>query len=136
MGLIPDVSAILSLGLDDEDATYAQAVIRGIAADEGIVPTLFWFELRNALVMSERRKRVTADRTAAFLADLALLPFVVDTAPQEASVLDLARYHALTVYDAAYLELARRKHLPLATLDQALRRAATAAGVEVFEQPV
>lgn len=132
MALVPDISAILSQAFDDEDAAYAEAVIKAIALDEAVVPTLFWFEMRNALLVGERRKRITPKRTTSFLADLALLPFDVDALPREAAVLDLARRHTLTVYDATYLELAQRKSLPLATLDGALARAAQSAGVAVF----
>jgi predicted nucleic acid-binding protein len=134
MALIPDISAILSQALDDEDARYAEAVIQAIASDEAVVPTLFWFELRNALLIGERRSRLTPDRTTAFLADLALLPFAVDESPRETVVLDLARRHSLTVYDAAYLELAQRKNLPLATLDTALIKAAAKCGVKIFQR--
>lgn len=107
-------------------------MIEAIAADEAIVPTLFWFEIRNALLMAERRKWLTPNRTHTFLSDLALLPFLVDESPREATVLELARQYALTVYDATYLELAHRKHLPLATLDAAMIRAATPSGVTIF----
>src|ERR1700761_7649430 len=124
MALIPDTSAIIGLAFDDEDAAYAQRAIEAIAADQAIVPTLFWFEIRNVLLMGERRRRSTVNQTRAFLADLGLLPFEIDSQPREAAVLDLARTHALTVYDAAYLELAQRKNLPLATIDRALTKAA------------
>ena len=134
MALIPDTSAILSQGFNDEDATYAEVVIEAIAADEAVVPTLFWLEIRNALLMGERRKRISAERTALFLSDLAHLPFVVDDSPRESTVLDVARRYSLTVYDATYLELAQRKTLPLATLDHALIKAATDAGVALFNQ--
>jgi predicted nucleic acid-binding protein len=133
MALIPDASAIISLAFDDEDGTYARAVIEAIAADQAIVPTLFWFEVRNTLLMGERRKRNTPDQTTAFLADLALLPFEIDSQPREPAVLSLARRHELTIYDAAYLELAQRKTLPLASVDRALVRAAEAAGVSVWK---
>lgn len=133
MALIPDISAILAQAFDDEDAAYAEAVLEAIGADEAVVPTLFWFELRNALLMGERRKRLTPARTTAFLFDLALLPFSVDESPREASVLDLARQHTLTVYDAAYLELAQRKNLPLATLDDALIKAAKNSAIAIFK---
>jgi len=132
MALIPDTSAIISIAFDDEDSRYAQEVIEATAADQAIVPTLFWFEVRNTLLVGERRKRNTVDQTAAFLADLAMLPFEIDHQPREAGVLDLARRHSLTAYDAAYLELALRKNLPLATIDRALIRAADAAGVNVW----
>ncbi|MDZ4756063.1 MAG: type II toxin-antitoxin system VapC family toxin [Phycisphaerae bacterium] len=126
------MSAILSQAFDDEDASYAESVIDAIAGDEAIVPTLFWFEIRNALLVAERRNRIAPDRTIAFLSDLALLPFQVDERPPEAALLEMARKHALTVYDAAYLELAQRKSLSLATLDAGLVRAAKASGVTVF----
>lgn len=133
MAVVPDVSAILGQALDDEDATFAESVIAAIAHDEAIVPTLFWYEIRNVLVMAERRKRIAAARTTAFLSDLALLPFSVDDLPREASVLALARRRSLTVYDATYLELAQRHDVPLATLDQALMAAARKEGVALFK---
>ena len=132
MPLVVDTSAILALACVDEDAAYAEAVIARVAGDGAVVPTLFWFEIRNALLMGERRGRIVAEQTRAFLADLALLPFEVDDEADEAGVLDLARRCRLTIYDAAYLELARRRRLALATIDEALIRAAKEAGVEVF----
>ena len=133
MALIPDASAIISLAFDDEDATYAQAVIEAIAADQAIVPTQFWFEVRNTLLMGERRKRSTPGQTASFLTDLGMLPFEIDNRPREDAIFGLARRHALTIYDAAYLELAQRKNLPLATVDRALVRAAEKAGVMAWK---
>jgi predicted nucleic acid-binding protein len=133
MAVVPDVSAILGQALDDEDATFAEAVIAAIARAEAVVPSLFWYEIRNVLVMAERRKRIPLARTTAFLSDLALLPFTVDNLPREASVLDLARRRSLTVYDATYLELAQRIDAPLATLDQALIAAARKEGIPLFK---
>lgn len=133
MSVVPDVSAILGRALDDEDATFAESVIAAIARDEALVPTLFWYEIRNVLVMAQRRKRIAASRTTAFLSDLALLPFSVDDLPREASVLDLARRRSLSVYDATYLELAQRRDAPLATLDPALIAAAKKEGVALFK---
>ena len=133
MALVPDASAIISLALDDEDTAYAQNVIEAIAHEGAVVPTLFWFEVRNALLMAERRKRCTANQTTAFLVDLNMLPFEIDDQPREAVVIDLARRHALTIYDAAYLELAQRRGLMLATVDPALARAAKATMVKVWK---
>lgn len=132
MALVPDISAIVSQAFDDEDSAYAERVIEAIAGDEAVVPTLFWFEIRNALIMGERRMRTSPDRINAFLSDLSLLPFVVDNLPREPVVFDLARRHLLTVYDAVYLELAQRKNLALATLDGTLIKAAENAGVSIF----
>ena len=90
---------------------------------------LLWFEVRNILIVSERRQRVTEAETRAFLQRLAAFPNTEDHAPDEEEVMRLARLHKLTVYDAAYLELARREGAPLATLDDALAAAARKEGV-------
>jgi predicted nucleic acid-binding protein len=82
--------------------------------------------------MSERWNRITEAMSAAFLRDLALLPIRLETAGDGASLMSLARRRELTVYDAAYLELAKREGLPLATLDRGLEKAAVAEGVALF----
>jgi predicted nucleic acid-binding protein len=89
-----------------------------------VAPALWWFEVRNALVQGERRGRFTELGTARFLRDISRLAITIDRAPSETGVLTLARRHRLTVYDAAYLERARREALPLATLYEALASAA------------
>jgi predicted nucleic acid-binding protein len=94
-----------------------------------IVPWLWWFEVRNILVVNERRGRISERETAVFLRQLARLRVRVDPAPGEDEVLRLARMHGLSVYDSAYLELAQRERVALATLDQRLRSAALAEGV-------
>lgn len=100
-----------------------------------IVPSLWPLEVANALLMGERRKRATEAKMTAFLNLLAALPISVDddTAGRAwQSSLHLARSHRLSVYDAAYLELSIRERLPLATLDDHLAAAATAAGVPAY----
>ncbi len=99
--------------------------------DEWLVPALWWFELRNALVVNERRGRVTEQRTAFFLENIAQFPITIDRSPDETVVMSLPRRHRLTVYDAAYLELALRKRLDLATLDVSLAAAARLEGIRV-----
>ena len=93
---------------------------------------LWWFEVRNALIASERRGRLTEPHTAQFLREISRLAVTVDRAPDEAGVLTLARRHRLTVYDAAYLELAVREALPLATLDTQLAAAARSETVPLI----
>jgi predicted nucleic acid-binding protein len=100
-----------------------------VRTDEARVPSLWRFEVRNTLIVSERRGRLTESDTARFLHGLAYLRVTVDRSPEEAHVLALARHRGLTVYDAAYLELARREGGPLATLDAALATAARAERV-------
>jgi predicted nucleic acid-binding protein len=97
-------------------------------AEEGAVPYLWWFEVRNILVVNERRRRIAESETAAFLLNLSRLRIRVDRVPDEGAVLRLARTHRLSVYDAAYLELAQREGSPLATLDADLQKAAVAEG--------
>ena len=90
------------------------------------MPGLWWFELRNVFIVNERRGRIDQATTRRALGLLASLPVQLDHAANETVLLALARWHRLTVYDAAYLELARREGLPLATLDDMLARAAQA----------
>jgi predicted nucleic acid-binding protein len=97
-----------------------------------VVPAVWWFEVRNLLVAGERHGRMNPAGTAEFLADLERLSIRLDHAPVSAAVLALARLHRLTVYDAAYLELALRVDAPLATFDKKLAAAAEAAGVQLI----
>jgi predicted nucleic acid-binding protein len=85
--------------------------------------------VRNILVVNERRRRIAESDAAAFLLNLSRLRIRIDRLPDEGAVLRLARTRQLSVYDAAYLELAQREGLPLATLDADLNKAAAAEGV-------
>ncbi|HMN95897.1 MAG TPA: type II toxin-antitoxin system VapC family toxin [Phycisphaerales bacterium] len=128
-----DASVLLAVAFADEDAALAAAVLDAIQDQGALVPAQFWFEVWNVLVMSERRGRITPLQTHALLAELSAQPIEVDPVPPDAAVLNLAREHRLTVYDAAYLELARRQNATLATLDDALLASARAIGVPIFE---
>jgi predicted nucleic acid-binding protein len=90
------------------------------------------YELRNVLVVGERQGCLTERETARFLRDISRLAITVDSTAAEAQVLTLARHHRLTIYDAAYLELAGRQALPLATLDEELATAARAEQVALI----
>ena len=83
-------------------------------------------------MVNERRGRLIERETSRFLRRLGQLAITVDRSPDEAAVMALALRHRLTVYDAAYLELALREALPLATLDAALSAAAQAEGVTLI----
>lgn len=134
MGVVVDTSIVGCWCFPDEASGPADAAFAAAGEDEAIVPALWWFEVRNVLVMGERRGRMDPAGTAEFLADLAQLPVRVDRMPDSEVVLALARTHGLTVYDAAYLELARRADAPLATLDRKLATAARAAGVPLLDE--
>jgi len=132
-GLVLDSSIALSWCLPDEDGT--DQIQQAVAKSGAIAPAHWPLEVANALLMAERRQRITAAFRNSALRDLATLPIVLDS---ETSVrawhetLRLAEGYRLTVYDAADLELARRHTLPLATLDVELRLAAQARGVNVL----
>lgn len=128
MPFVLDTSIPACWAFLDEQDPRADAAFRRLEKEEAVVPTLWWFEIRAILVVNERRKRITQSDTGAFLRDLAGLRIRVDREPEEAVVLRLARTHRLSVYDAAYLELALREAVPLATLDKQLTAAARAEG--------
>lgn len=100
--------------------------------DTALVPSLFWFEMRNLCLVNERRGRIDDAITTRGLALLRRLPITVDRDGDESMLLLLARRHKLTAYDAAYLELGLRKNVPLATLDDALMRAARAENMAII----
>jgi len=128
MPFVLDASIPACWVLQDEEDPRADTAFARIRSDEAVVPGLWWFEIRNILVVNERRKRITESDTGVFLRDLAGLRVRVDREPVESVVLKLARTHGLSVYDASYLELAIREAIPLATLDAQLTAAARAEG--------
>ncbi len=132
MPIVVDVSAIVPLAFPDEDHTLAEAVIHKLASEGGLVPALFWFEVWNTLAMNERRDRSTLENTEHFVSLLARLNLAIDPLPEAQKILALTRRHGITAYDAAYLELALRAGLPLATGDKELINAMGAAGGKLF----
>ena len=126
MPFVVDASVTACWAFRDEDNAVADAALERMLTDDAVAPALWWFEVRNILVVNERRKRLDAEDSATFLRHLARLHVRLDNAPNENEVLRLARGHKLSVYDAAYLELAQRNGCALATLDVALMRAARA----------
>lgn len=133
--LVLDSSVALSWFFKDEENAYAEAVQDALAVCHAMVPSLWPLEIANILVVGERRKRSTAAQAATWLGYLRLLPIRVDEETAARAWSDtpsLARSHLLSVYDAAYLELALRRGLSLATLDDRLKAAAKAEGVAEF----
>jgi predicted nucleic acid-binding protein len=132
-----DASIVLTWCFPDEESQKAEAISERIAAGDRVIVPAFWrHEMLNALLVGERRKRITPELTKAFIDDLERLPVDVDL-PVSASIVfnatqALCRKHRLTAYDAAYLEIAIREKTPLATVDEDLRRAAVAEGVQVL----
>ena len=132
MAFVPDASISACWAFQDEDHPDASLAFAQMRTQEAVVPCLWWFEVRNTLVVNERRRRISESDTAAFLLNLTRLRIRVDRIPDEGAILRLARTHRLSVYDAAYLELAQREGLPLATLDADLQEAAAGEGVALL----
>ena len=133
--IVLDGSVTMVWGFDDEADPYAEAVLNRIPGLQAFVPSVWPLEVSNALLVGERRRRITPADAVRFLAILATFPIAVD--PDTAAhawheTTHLARAHGLSAYDAAYLELAIRLGLPMATLDDKLKAAAIAVGVSLY----
>jgi predicted nucleic acid-binding protein len=134
-GYVLDASVAVAWCFDDESTPAAWALLDRLRTESGLVPPLWALEVGNILLGAERRKRIAPARTAEFLGLLGDLDIRVDPEPPGLAfrdVLPLARSQGLTTYDAAYLELAMRTGLPLATKDQALARAAKKLAVDTL----
>ena len=137
MPLVVDASVALAWALPDESSAYADAVLAVAAVDGLRVPDLWAREVANGLAVAYLRKRITPADEKAFLAALSHLSIDVE---QSAIALTVVRdgtaaamRYGLTAYDAAYLDLAMRENLTLATLDTAMRKAAEQSGITIFQ---
>jgi predicted nucleic acid-binding protein len=131
-----DVSACMPWCCEDETTQASEEMLEW-AIDGAVlhVPSLWTWEILNAVGVVIKRGRISADRGQEFLEHLATLNFKIDRPPQIADfprLHSVATSHQLTAYDAAYLDLAKRLSLPLATRDADLRRAALAESVQIL----
>ena len=124
-----DSSVTVAWVLGDEPSARADAILEKVTEIGGAAPALWWVEVRNALVIAERKGRLTQEDTAAAVQAIDALGVHLDQAPDSDSLLRLARTHGLTAYDAMYLELSIRQQRPLATFDRRLSAAAQAEGI-------
>jgi predicted nucleic acid-binding protein len=135
MSLVLDSSATLAWIFSDESKPAIDAIFDQIAEQGAVVPALWVLEVANSLTVAVRRERISPLERSDALADLSALEISIDPETERhawKATLQLADHHGLTVYDAAYLELAQRKRMPLVTLDRALASAARAASVDVL----
>ena len=126
-----DASVTVSWLLKDEAAARAEAALLTLKEVDAVAPLHWRFETVNALLVAERGDRITQEETEERIRGLGDFPVSIDTQPDLQATLGMARVHALTFYDAIYLELAVRLGAPLATLDAALLRACAREGVPV-----
>ena len=130
-----DTSTVMAWCFEDETSQEADAVLDELRMSEALVPAVWPLEVANVLLVAERRGRLERAETAHFLSLLSSLPIAVESAPPTRAlgeVLALARDMDLSSYDAAYLDLAMREGIPLATLDERLRTAADRVGIPVM----
>lgn len=142
MNFVLDASVALSWLLEDAGAgqAYADGIFEVLKrpSAQAHVPVTWGLEIANVIAKGEARGFLLENRTQAFLSALAAAGILCDSHTSAAALtetLQLCRRYRLSSYDASYLELALRHGLPLATLDEELRRAATKAGVKIFRPP-
>jgi predicted nucleic acid-binding protein len=130
-----DASVAVAWCFDDEATKFTEGLLDLLSAGgEAMVPSIWPLEISNALLMAERRKRIALAKATALLVRIAGLPISVtptDSRRAFEQILPMARQQGLSQYDAAYLELAVREGVALATLDGELQRAAKVVGVEL-----
>ena len=130
-----DCSVTMTWCFGDEATAASFAVLDRLGRETALVPSHWFLEVANVLGVAEKRKRMTVSATTAFLKLLGTLDIEIDDATTDRvfpHVLPLCRTYGLTSYDAAYLELAIRRQLPLASLDSDLRTGARKAGIKVL----
>ena len=135
MAYVLDASLALAWSFDDEPEPGGELSLDRLAHEQAVVPSVWPLEVANALIIAERQARISRSDTTQLTAVLGGLQIEVElitTRRALAPVLDLARDYELSSYDAAYLEVAMRRALPLATLDGRLRAAAGRAGTPVL----
>ncbi len=123
------------LGGNAAEIAYASRVLDAFESEAAVVPVLWFLEVANVIAKAESKLVVTAAQSQQFISTLGFLNIVTDKMTSLHALgdtLNLARRYKLSAYDAAYLELALRSGLPLATLDHDLEKAAKKAGVKRF----
>jgi len=135
LSFVLDASVTLAWCFKDESDVRAAKALGHLSSTTGVVPSIWGLEVANALLVAERRGRLSAAEATDVVELLRELRIEIDPTPREivfGPVLSLARAQKLSAYDSAYLELALREGLPLATLDVRLAEAAEKLGVDLF----
>ena len=133
---VVDNSIVMTWCFQDEVNEFADTVLDSLAESIAVVPSIWPLEVINVLLAAERKNRLQESDSARFLSLLSQLPITVDRSWPERlmkDLLTLGRANSLTSYDAAYLELAMRQGLPIATLDRKLLDAARRVDIPVLE---
>lgn len=132
MPFVLDASITACWAFADESSALADIADAQLSTDTAIVPMIWWYEIRNLLVINERRQRLSQAESTRFLRNLSAYPIKIDEMIDQSPIFSLARQYQLSIYDAAYLALAQREGIPLATLDHKLQSAAQSAGIPLL----
>lgn len=136
--LVLDASVTMAWAFKDEKTIYTSQVLKSLDVGKAYVPSIWSLEVCNTLLVAERHGRLSQTDSLQFLSFLWQLPIEAEIMPSDRLagesfvILALARMHQLSVYDASYLHLAMQLGCPLATMDNALHKAALEAGVPLF----
>ena len=131
-----DNSIVMSWCFQDEGSGYTEAVLESLESGEAFVPAVWPLEVGNALLVAERKKRLSEASVVRFLTLVAGLPIMIEQETPERmlkEIVSLARQHGLSTYDASYLDLAMRLGLPLSTQDASLKKAAKKCRVPLYK---
>jgi len=134
---VVDNSVVMAWCFQDEASRYADAILGSLEVFKAIVPSIWPLEVGNVLLVAERRKRLSEADSARFIALLTELPIMIEQESPERmmrEILALAREHQISSYDASYLDLAMRKGVPIATLDDGLIKAAERSHVQIMKR--
>jgi predicted nucleic acid-binding protein len=129
-GVVVDASSALSWLFEDERDASSVAALRHVQAEGALAPRLWWWEVANAIILAERRRRIPATEADRMFEEAESLPIRSESDESGfGAELALARRFRLSIYDAVYLELALRTHRQLVTRDAALSAAARELGL-------
>lgn len=129
-----DCSVTMAWCFEDESNAMSDKILASLKESKAMVPSIWPLEVINVLRVGERKKRLSASQSNTFINLLRGLPIEVDMNPIDLpnqSILEISREYSISAYDAAYLELALRKNLPLVSFDKILCEAAKNAGIEI-----
>ena len=135
LSFVIDCSVAMAWCFEDEATDFTDRLLERLGSESAVVPSLWLLEVANVLIISERKGRTNQAKITTFLQLLGDLPITIEPKTESKAltdILSLARANGLTSYDAAYLELALREALSLATLDKNLLRAAQHLGVPIL----
>jgi predicted nucleic acid-binding protein len=132
---VVDNSVVMAWCFEDESSNYADQVLERLALSQGFVPAIWPLEVRNMLLVAEKKNRIGEADSIRFIELLNQLPIIVEQESPERmtrEIFALARTHNVSSYNASYLDLAMRKELPIATLDKNLSDAARRSNVPLL----